>query len=70
MVRGVGGVCDMCMCLARGWGGRCWGECVRGLGLCFTNPGKTWGKWIYVCILVAVVWVVLGVLGQGLGGGL
>ena len=23
MVRGVGGVCDMCMCLARGR--RCWG---------------------------------------------
>ena len=23
VVRGVGGVCDMCMCLARG--GRCWG---------------------------------------------
>ena len=20
VVRGVGGVCDMCMCLARGWG--------------------------------------------------
>ena len=28
VVRGVGGVCDMCRCLARGgagWGGRCWG---------------------------------------------
>ena len=23
VVRGVGGVCDMCMCLVRG--GRCWG---------------------------------------------
>ena len=23
VMRGVGGVCDMCMCLARG--GRCWG---------------------------------------------
>ena len=23
VVRGVGGVCDMCMCLGRG--GRCWG---------------------------------------------
>ena len=23
VVRGVGGVCEMCMCLARG--GRCWG---------------------------------------------
>ena len=25
LVRGVGGVCDMCMCLAHGRGGRCWG---------------------------------------------
>ena len=25
VVRAVGGVCDMCMCLARGGGGRCWG---------------------------------------------
>ena len=25
VVRGVGVVCDMCMCLVRaGWGGRCW----------------------------------------------
>ena len=37
VVRGVGGVCDMCMRLARGG--------VRGLGLVFTNPGGTWGKW-------------------------
>ena len=35
VVRGVGGVCDMCLA----WGG------VRGLGLGFTNPGGTWGKW-------------------------
>ena len=33
VVRGVGGVCDMCMCLARG------GE----LGLGFTNPMGTVG---------------------------
>ena len=37
VVRGIGGVCDMCMCLARG--------VVRGLGLAVTNPGGTWGKW-------------------------
>ena len=39
VVRGVGGVCDMCMCLARGGVG---GEWVRGLGMSFTNPGGTW----------------------------
>ena len=41
VVRGVCGICDMC--LARG--GRCWGEWVRGLGLGFTNPRGTGGKW-------------------------
>ena len=34
MVRGVGGVYDMCMCLARGGMG---GVGVTGLGLGFTN---------------------------------
>ena len=36
-MRGVGGVCEMCMCLARGREG---GEWMRGLGLGlgFTNP--------------------------------
>ena len=37
VVRGVSGVCDMCMCLARGGVG---GE-VTGLGLGFTNYGGT-----------------------------
>ena len=31
----------MCMCLAQGGVG---GEWVRGLGLGFTNPGRTEGK--------------------------
>ena len=35
VVRGMRGVCEMCMCLARGGVG---GEEVRGLGLGFTNP--------------------------------
>ena len=35
VVRVVGGVCDMCMCLARGGVG---GEWMRELGLGFTNP--------------------------------
>ena len=41
---------------------------VRGLGLGFTNPGGTWGKW-GLCFGVGDVggeWV--GGLGQGLGG--
>ena len=42
VVRGVGGVCDMCMCLAPGVVG---GVGVIGLGLGFTNPGGTGGKW-------------------------
>ena len=42
VVRGVGGVCGMCMCLARGGVGSKW---VTGLGLGFTNSGGTWRKW-------------------------
>ena len=37
-MRGVGGVCEMCMCLARGGVD---GEGMRGLGLGFTNPVGT-----------------------------
>ena len=36
LVRGVGGVCDMCMCLARGGVGGEGGEWMRELGLGFT----------------------------------
>ena len=67
VVRGVGGVCDMCMCLALG------GEWVRGLGLGFTHPGGTWRKWdMCLCFGYGGVsgfvgeWV--GDFGQGLGG--
>ena len=42
VVCGVGGVCDMCMCLARGRVGGVAGECVTGLDLGFTNSGGTW----------------------------
>ena len=38
LVRGIGGVCDMCMCLARGGVGGEGGEWMRELGLGFTNP--------------------------------
>ena len=73
VARGVGGVCDMCMCLARGRVGVIGGEWVRGLGLGFINLGGTWGKWdICVCVLVAVVGVGGGggvVLGEWFGPG-
>ena len=70
MVRGVGGVCDMCMCLARGGVGCVWGERIDfGLYQSWRNSGKMG----CVCVLVAVVRVVLGgkwvgSLGQDLGG--
>ena len=43
VVRAVGGVCDMCMCLARGGvvGEGC--EWMRELGLGFTNHVRTGG---------------------------
>ena len=54
-MRGDGGVCEMCMCLALGSVG-C--DLVRGLGLGFTNPGGTGGV-LDVCLWwVVVVWVV------------
>ena len=61
-VRDVGGVCEMCMCLARG---RVGGESMRGLGLGFTNAVGTGGKW-YMCLGCGGVgeWVVY----LGLGG--
>ena len=43
LVRGVGGVCDMCMCLAWGGVGGEGGEWMRELGLGFTNPVGTGG---------------------------
>ena len=52
LVRGVGGVCDMCMCLARGGVGGPGGEVDE------TLWGQ-WECWTCVCVwLVAVVWVV------------
>ena len=49
--RCVGGMYDMCMCLARGGVGGVW---VTGLGLGFTNSGGTWGKWD-MCFVVGGV---------------
>ena len=48
MVRGVGGVCDMCMCLAQG-------------GSILEEHGESG---ICVCVLIAVVCVVLGESGR------
>ena len=45
VVRGAGGVCDICMCLARGGLGVVGGEWMTGFDLGFTNFGGTWGKW-------------------------
>ena len=39
LVRGVGGVCDLCMCLARGGVGGVGGEWVGGLD----NGRERWG---------------------------
>ena len=67
VVRRVGGVCDMCMCLARGGVGSVGSEWVPRLGLGFTNSGGTWEKWD-MCLCFGcggVEWVVLGrVVGQ------
>ena len=43
LVRGVGGVCDMCMCLALGGVGGEEGEWMRELGLGFPNSLGTGG---------------------------
>ena len=45
VVRGVGGVCDMCMCLSRGGVGGVGCEWVTGLTLGYTHSGGAWGKW-------------------------
>ena len=41
LVRGVGGVCDMCMCVVRGGVGGEGGGWMRELGLGFTNHVET-----------------------------
>ena len=57
-MRGVGGGCEMCMCLARSGVGGEEGEWIRGLGLGFTNPMETGG----------VLDVCFGCGGVGVGG--
>ena len=69
LVRDVGGVCDMCMCLARGGVGGEGGEWMRELGLGFTNPLETGGV-LDMCVfwLRSCGWCRWGV-GRGLGQG-
>ena len=57
-MRGVGVVCEMCICLARGGVGGDRGKKMILFGLSFTNPVGTGEFWKYVCDWVAVVWVV------------
>ena len=68
LVRGVGGVCDMCTCLARGGVGGEGGEWMRELGLGFTNPVGTWGA-LDMCLCFGCGGVD-GVGGEWVGGGL
>ena len=56
-----------CVCVWLGWCVRCWGEWVTGWGLGFTNSEKHGESGICVCVLVAVVWVVLGKSGWAAG---
>ena len=57
-MRGIDGVCDMCMCLARGGMGgdgvRGWEDWVWALPILW-EQGECWRR---VCVLVAVVCVV------------
>ena len=57
-MRGVGGVCEMCMYLTRGGEGGEGGGSMRGLCLCFTNSVGIGGVLACICIWVLVVWVV------------
>ena len=43
-------------------------EWVRGLGLGFTNPGGTWGKWDMCVFWLRWCWGWVGDFGQGVWG--
>ena len=66
-MRGVGGVCEMCICLARGGVGREGGEWIRGWGLGYTNPVGIGGV-LDVCLFLCCSGVGSGLwLGPGSG---
>ena len=65
-MRGVDGVCEMFMCLARGGVGGERGEWMRGLGLGFTKPVGT-GEVLNVCLCLGCGGVG-GVVEQWVGG--
>ena len=72
-MRGVGRVCEMCMCLDRGGVGGDGGEWIRGLGLGFINRVGTWSV-LEVCLCFGCGGVdgvggeLVGGLNQGLEG--
>ena len=55
-MRGVGGVCEICMCLGRGSVGGEGAERI-GFGL-YQSCGNRGECWTRVCVWVVVVWVV------------
>ena len=57
-MRRVGGVCGMCMCLARGGVRGEGGEWMRGLGLGLPIMWEQGECWTCVCVWIAVVSVV------------
>ena len=54
-MRGVGGVCEMCMCLAEGGVGGEGCEWLRGLGLGFMQPVGTGEVLIIIIIIIIFV---------------
>ena len=66
---GVGGVCEMRMCLTRGGVGGEGGEWMRELGLGFTHPVGTWGV-LDMCLCFGCGGVGVGVVGGEWVGGL
>ena len=55
-MRGVGEMCEMCMCLARGCVGGEGSEWMRELGLGFSNPVKTGGSVRHVSVFGFRAW--------------
>ena len=67
LVRGVGGVCDMCMCLARGGVGGEGGEWMRELGLSIYQSCGDRGGVLDMCLCFSCGGVG-GVGGEWVGG--